>query len=103
RRPGYRARTLRSNGQQTEAVRPRDAATAGADLEQVEHRRLDRDPAARPEAVNAADLELPGPLRLAAQHEARLGGCAAHVEDEQVGHAGRVREPFGEDGAGCGP
>ena len=96
-RTGIGAGALRADLEQPERVDMGDAAAAGADLDHVDRRDGDRQPAAFLEAVAAVDLEQPGDQRLAVLDQAGLGGGAAHVEGhqpveaERLAHSGRRR------------
>ena len=94
---GHGSRALRPHLQQPQAAHVGDAAAPGADLDEVDHGDLQRDPAALLEAVDARHLALGGLARLAVADDAALGRRATHVEGEQVGGA----ETTGEELAGC--
>ena len=74
----------RAHLEQAELVHPSDAAAAGSDLDHVDHGRLDRQPAALLEAVDARGLHHWRHVGLAGPDEACLGGRAAHVERDHV-------------------
>ena len=79
-----------------------DAATARADLGEVDDRELERDAGAgagAPEAALAAHLEVVRHARPAATDDARLGGRAAHVERDDVVGADRPTHDAGRDDA----
>ena len=78
------AGAVRPDLEQPEAVDPGDAAAAGADLDHLDHRHLDRQAAALLEAVLAVDLEICRDQGFAMLDQAGLGGGAAHVEREQA-------------------
>ena len=102
-RAGTRPRALRADEEPAERVDPRDRAAAGADLDHLDHRDLDREAAALLEVVAAVDLELRGDERLAVGDDARLGGGAAHVERQQVLVPEERAVVRGGEGAGRGP
>ena len=97
--PGLRARAPRPDLQQTDLVHLRDAAAAGADLDQLDRRDADGKPAALEEALLARRLEVIRRQRLSAVDERELGGRAAHVEGEQVAAGVLAAEERGRDGA----
>ena len=96
---GLGARALRAHLGQAHAVDVRDRAAAGADLDELDDRHQERQPAAALEAPHARHLELARDLRLAVVDEADLGGGAAHVEGEHAGGAGGARVVRGGRGA----
>ena len=102
-RPGLGARAVGADAQQAERIDPGDAAAAGADLDEVHRRRLEKQAAAFLEASHARHLELGGARRLAAGDQRDLGGRAAHVEGENVGRAEPLGEMRGDRDAGSGP
>jgi hypothetical protein len=82
----------------------RDRAAAGADLDHVDHRRLDRQAGALGEAVHARGLQHRRDLGAAVLDQAGLGGGAAHVEGDHIGlpaelaeQRGRLPPPAGPD------
>ena len=78
-RPGRGAGAVRTDLERADLVDPGDAAAAGADLDDVDHRHHGR------MAVSVtADVIAFGDRRLAAVHQAGLGGGAAHVEGDRV-------------------
>jgi hypothetical protein len=79
---------MRPDAQQADRVDGGDGAAAGADLDHVHRRRLDRQAGAFLEAVLAPGFHQRGDLRAAVLDQARLGGGAAHVEGQQIGVAG---------------
>ena len=74
-RPGIGAGALRADAQHAAIVDPGDRAAAGADRDDVEHRRADR---------QAVDLAFRGERRPSVLHQADVGRGAAHVEGDQV-------------------
>ena len=70
--------------EQTELVYVRDAAAPRADLDHVDHGRLDRQTAALLEAVDARGLHHGRHVGPAALDQACLGGGAAHVERDHI-------------------
>ena len=68
---------VRPHAQQAELVNARDRSAAGADLDHLDHRHLQRQAAALGEAVHARHLELVGAFGLASVDDADLGGRAA--------------------------
>ncbi len=98
RRAGIGARRLGADLEQAQLVETGEAATTGADLDEVDRRHGHREPGALLEAVDAGDLERVGQLRLAAGDEAGLGGRAAHVEAEQSIDAEALGEPAARRG-----
>ena len=77
-RAGLRARAFRPDMQRAH-LDARDRAAAGADLLDVDHRNLHRQPGGV-----AADERAAGHQHLAAMDDAGLGGGAAHVEGDGV-------------------
>ncbi len=91
---GRRARALRADRQAVLRIEPGDRAAAGADLDDVDHRRLDRKPfhiAAG--VVDRVDREA------AVLDQRALGGGAAHVEGDDVLQAQRLGIGAGADAA----
>ena len=99
---GAGARALRPHHEPAQRVHAGDGASAGADLDHLDDRDLDREPAALLEVVAAVDLELRRDQRLAVRDHARLGGGAAHVEGEEVLVAEEHAVVGGGEGAGGG-
>ena len=83
-RARLRAGAVRPDLEQTDLIATRDAAAAGADLDQFDRRQADRQAAAFDKALLPRRLEPVGDQRLAAIDQAQLGGGAAHIKGEQV-------------------
>ncbi len=83
-RAGNRAGAARTDAHEAEPVGRRDAAPAGADLDELDHRQAQREAAALLEALQARRLELVAPMRPPVVDQADLGGRAAHVEGDHV-------------------
>ena len=100
-RAGRGAGGMRADAEQAHLVDPGDGAAAGADLDHVDHRRLDRQAGALLEAMHPGRLHLGGDGGLAAFDQAGFGRGAAHVEADHVGHVRhRPKERGGEPAAG---
>ena len=87
---GRGAGAVRPDLERAAGVDPGDAAAAGADLREVDHRHADRVAGAGDPALGvagAADLVLRRHRDLAADDHAGLGRGAAHVEGQHVGQA----------------
>ena len=85
------AGTVGTDAEAAAVVHPSDAATAGADFEEVDYGDFDGvagalEPAASL-AAGAADFVVGGDGDFAALDEAGLGGGATHVEGNEVGEA----------------
>jgi hypothetical protein len=103
-RAGLGARAPRADAQQAAGVDPRDRAAAGADLDEVDHRRPHRIARER-EAADAGGRVAAHEVvlrhrRLPAPDQPDLRGRAAHVEREQVAAADHAAEVRGGDHAG---
>ena len=96
--PRVGAGAARSHLQEAQLVDPGDAAAPGADLDHVDDRSLDGQPAAPLEPVDPGGLHARRDVRLAVLDQAGLGGGAAHVEGDDV----VVADPAAEMGAGQG-
>ena len=94
-RAGRRARAFRADAQGVADLDAGDAAAAGADLLDVDHRHLHGQPGGI-----AADQRRAGHQHVAFVDHAGLGGGAAHVERDGVGEADRVAQRLGADDAG---
>src|SRR5690606_35876056 len=81
-RAGVGAGAIRPDGQQAELVDPGDRAAPGADLDQLDGGRADRETAAALEAVHPGDLQPAADRRAAILDGAQLGRGAAHVEGQ---------------------
>ena len=99
---GIGTRASRPHLEQTELVDLRDAAAASTDLDHVDHRRLDRKPAASLEAMDTRRFHHGGHVRRAALDEARLGGGAPHVEGDHIAIARLSAEERGGQPASGG-
>ena len=95
-RAGIAAGAVRSDLDQPETVDPRNAATARADLDQVDGGGLDRDAAALLEPRIARHFIAAGQDRLAVEDDRGLGRGAAHVESQHL----RPADPAGDTGRG---
>ena len=93
------ARRMRPDLQQADLVDRRDRAAAGADLDHVDDRRLDRQAGALGEAVHARRLHHRRDLAASVLDHAGLGGRAAHVEGDDVLLAGERAEQGGREAA----
>ena len=93
-RAGRRARAFRTHPQGVADLDAGDAAAAGADLLDVDHRHLH----GQPRGI-AADQRRAGHQHGALVDHAGLGGGAAHVERDGVGEADRVAQHLGADDA----
>ena len=93
-RAGRRARAFRADAQGVADLDAGDAAAAGADLLDVDHRHLHR----QARGI-AADQRRAGHQHGAFIDHAGLGGGAAHVERDGVGEADRVAQRLGADDA----
>lgn len=92
------AGALRTDTQRTTGLDAGDAAAAGADLLNVNHRHLNRQP-----ADIAADHRIAGHQHLTIMNNTGLGSGAAHIEGDGAADAGRVAQRLGADHAGGGP
>ena len=91
-RAGRRARALRADRQAVLRIEPGDRAAAGADLDDVDHRRLDR------KSLHIAAGVVDRVDREAAVLDQRtLGGGAAHVEGDDVLEPERLGVGAGAD------
>ena len=102
-RPWIGARAVGADPQQAKRVDPGDAAAAGADLDQVDRWRLEKQAAALLETAHAGHLELRRARRLAAGDQRDLGGRAAHIESQDVGRAEPLGKMRGDRDASSGP
>ena len=75
---------MRPDLEQPQAVQARHRPTACADLDQFDHRHLDRQAAALLEAVLPIYLEFGRRERAAVFDHAQLGRRTAHVEGQQI-------------------
>ena len=96
-RPGRRAGAFGADAQRLADLDACDAAAAGADLLDVDHRHLHRQAGGI-----AADQRRAGHQHVALVDHAGLGGGAAHIEGDGVRHADRVAQRLGADHAGGG-
>ena len=95
---GRRARALRADRQAVLRIEPGDRAAAGADLDDVDHRRLDR------KSLHIAAGVVDRVDREAAVLDQRaLGGGAAHVEGDDVLEPERLGIGAGADAAADRP
>src|SRR5262245_56200147 len=97
-RARLRARALRPHAERPRRADARDAAAAGADLLDGDHRELHRQA-----LVVAADHRVRGHQHLAVEDHAGLRGGAAHVERDRLVEADRVAERARADHARRGP
>ena len=86
------ARRMRADAQKPDLVDRRDRAAAGADLDHVDHRRLDRQARALLEAVHARRFHLGRDGGMSVLDQAGLGRGAAHVERNHIPLAGKLAE-----------
>jgi hypothetical protein len=86
--PRVAARAVGADAHKAERIDARERSAARADFDHLDHRHLERQPAALAEAIDTRDLEVEAPRRLAAVDQRGLGGGAAHVEAEDVGRGG---------------
>ena len=102
-RTRHRARAARAHAQRTAGIERRDAAAAGADFRDVDHRNAQQvtvaahQPAA--DRHRRADLVFGAAQDLAALDDRRLGRGAAHVERDHVRVAACARHPLRGDDA----
>ena len=80
----------------------RKTAAAGADLNHVDHRDLQRQAGAFLEAPHPAGLEIELVVRRAVLHQAHLGRGATHIERHNAVEAGQLRQERGGHRAGGG-
>ncbi len=102
RRPRIGARRMRTDAQQSHLVDRGDRAAAGADLDHVDDRRLDRQAGAFLEAMHARRFHHRRDLGAAVLDQAGLRRGAAHVERDHVGMAGGSAEERGGEAAAGG-
>src|SRR5439155_15509609 len=95
-RAGLGARASRPNVQRAH-VRARDRAAAGADLLDIDHRDLHRQPGGI-----AADERAPGYQHVAIMNVTGLGRGAAHVEGDRVLEPNTVAQRLSADDPGSG-
>ena len=93
---------MRADLQQADLVDRGDRAAAGADLDHVDHRRLDRQAGALGEAMHAPRLQHRRDLDAAVLDHAGLRGRAAHVEGDDILLAGQRAEQGGRESAAGG-
>src|ERR671934_1580600 len=98
-----RTGAARTDLEQSDLVDAGDRAAAGADLDELDRRNPDRQPAALHESFLACRLERVRRERLAAVHERQLRGRPAHVEGQQVAVAVLTAEEGRRERAGRGP
>ncbi len=84
RRSWRRARRVRPDAQQTDFIGARNRATAGADFDHVDDRRLDRQARTAGKAVHPRGLHHWRDLCAAVLDETGLGGRPAHVERDHI-------------------
>ena len=96
-RPRRRAGRFRAYSQCVADLDAGDAAAAGADLLDVDHRHLHRQAGGI-----AADQRRAGHQHVAFVDHAGLGGGAAHVEGDGVGNVDGIAQRLGADDAGGG-
>ena len=103
-RSGRRARAPGPALERPRLVHPRDAASAGAHLGQVDGRDPQHVAAPRQEAVAdahpSADLVFGRPQYLAALYDRRLRGRSSHVEADDVGSVDPRSQVIGPDDSG---
>ncbi len=97
-RTRHRAGALRADAQRLAFGETRDAAAAGADLENIHHRNLDRQ---RP--LVAADQRRAGGQRPALADDARLCRGAAHIESDRIRQAELMADRLRANDAGGRP
>jgi hypothetical protein len=101
-RPGIGAGAVRPHRDALHAVDARDRATAGADLDHLDHRHAHRKTAALHVPVGARHLERTRALGLTAVDQADLRGGAAHVERQHALERALARDPGREQRAAGG-
>ncbi len=89
-RPRLRAGALRPDLEKAQLIDVRDAAAAGADFDQLDHRNQQRQSAAALEAPRARGFKGVGAERLAVFDATELGRGAAHVEGQHAVDAEQV-------------
>ena len=99
RRPRVGAGASRSHLEQAQLIEPGDRAAAGANLDHVNHRRLDGQAAALFESMDARRFQHRRHVRLAVLYQAGLGRRAPHVEGDHVGLANPAAEEGGRQTA----
>src|SRR5271166_1641785 len=95
---GIRPGAVRPDGDPLEPIDPRDRAAASTDLDHLDDRDAQRQPAALLEAVNSRDLEYAVGLRLQLVDQTDLRGRAAHVVGQHLVELALPRDLAGEDG-----
>ena len=78
------ARTFRADLQHAGRIDPRQGTAAGADLDQVDHRTLDRVTTDVHSIDEAVGVELRTQLRFAVDHNTRLRRSPPHIECNQI-------------------
>ena len=99
-RAGLGARARGADLEQAELVHAGDAATPGADLQQVDHRNPQRNAASRLEPLGPRRLEIGAHPGLVVVDQADLGGGAPHVEADDVVALQPARERGRGEGTG---
>ena len=102
-RPRIGASAVRPDGDPLQTVDPRDRAAAGADLDHLDDRDAQWQPAALLEAVDPRDLKGAVGLRLQIVDQADLRGGPAHVIGQNFVEAALAGDLGGEDGAARRP
>jgi len=102
-RPRLRAGAVWTDDDPPERVDARDRAAAGADLDHLDHRNAQRQPAALEKAVDPRHLEGARGLRPRLVDETDLRGRSAHVEGYDLIESVLARDAGGEDRAARGP
>jgi len=100
-RPGLGTGAGRPHLEQAKGIDAGDAATAGADLDEVDRRHCDRHAAALLETIAAVDLLLAADDRPPVLDQAGFCGRAAHVERHELRQAEPGRKMCGRESA-CG-
>ena len=98
-RPWMRARAARPHLEEADLVDVRDAASARADLDQLDGGDAHGQPAALDEPPLPGRLEAVGDEGLTSVDQGELGRGAAHVEGEKISPAVLATEEGGSDGA----
>ena len=93
---------MRPDSEQPDLVDRGDRAAAGADLDHVDHRRLDRQAGPFGEAIDAPGFEHRRDFGAAILDQAGLGGGAAHIEGDHVLVAGEFAEQRRREAAARG-
>ncbi len=100
--PRIGAGAVRPDRDPVQPIDARDRAAAGADLDHLDDRDAQRQPAALLEAIDPRDLERAARLRLQIVDQANLRGGAAHVVGQHLVEPALPGDLGGKDGAARG-